>query len=216
VAMSKSLPFASLGIVLRAATFSVYSSFYLPPGSRGSATLSSGKRSSCTPFGVVRADLVDPGAPVHKGCAVQFVLEPVEEGVDAGREADRRLACQPLVREAKECTLAVGGELPAYDALLPLREFLPGLDVPLVFEDPRRLPHEDLPRHVILRRAAPVVDAPPFARIEAGSRQVPAGEMLGLGEGFPHDADRVPDASLECDGGVLALERDRAALQGTT
>src|SRR5438034_1344136 len=111
--------------------------------------------------------------PAKKGYAVEFVLEPVEEGVDAGREAGRGLACQPLVREAKERTLAVGGELPAYDALLPLREFPPRLDVPLVFEDPRRLPHEDLPRHVILSRAASVVDVPPFARIEAGSRLLP-------------------------------------------
>src|SRR5207249_2573580 len=147
-----------LSVSIRAFTFR--------PGRVAPRHCRAGDAPSGTPSGVVQADLVDPGAPVHKGYAVEFVLEPVEEGVDAGREADRGLACQPLVREAKERTLAVGGELPAYDALLPLREFPPRLDVPLVFEDPRRLPHEDLPRHVILSRAASVVDVPPFARIE--------------------------------------------------
>src|SRR5207249_7408392 len=142
-----------LSVSIRAFTFR--------PGRVGPRHCRAGDAPSGTPSGVVRTDLVDARPPVHKGYAVEFVLEPVEEGVDAGREADRGLACQPLVREAKERTLAVGGEFPAYDALLPLREFPPRLDVPLVFEDLRRLPHEDLSRHVILSRAASVVDVPP-------------------------------------------------------
>src|SRR5207249_8244495 len=92
------------------------------------------------PAWVVRPDLVDASAPVHERYAVEFVLEPVEEGVDARCEADRRRAREPLVRDPEDCANAIRGELPADDAFLALRELLPGLDIPLVLEDSRRLP----------------------------------------------------------------------------
>src|SRR6267378_7479182 len=195
-----------LSVSIRAFTFQ--------PWGRGRLSRSAEGSPSAPPPRVLPADLSDPGGPVRQGCAFELVVEPVQEGMDAGREADRGRAGKSLVREAEERAVGVGGELPTHDALLSLRELLSGLDVPFVLEEPRRLPREDLPRHMVLGRATPVVDAPSLARFEASPRHVPTREMLGLGEGLPHDVNRMADASLECDGGVVALERKRTSPRG--
>src|SRR2546427_10257242 len=116
---------------------------------------------SFPPPWVVHAHLSNSSAPVHEGCAIEFVLEAVEESVDAGHEADRGRAGEALMCKAKERALALRGELPAYNTLLAPWESPLGLDVPLVLEDPRRLPHEYLSFDMVLGGAAPVVDAPP-------------------------------------------------------
>src|SRR2546427_3497516 len=169
---------------------------------------------TCPPPWVVRAHLSYSSAPVHERCAIELVLEAVEESVDAGHEADRGRAGKALVYKAKERALAFRGELPANKTLLALWEFPPGLDVPLVLEHPRRLPHEYLPRDMVLGGAAPVVDAPPCACVEAGRRHVPAREVLRLGQRVPYDLSGMRDASLERDRGEVALERQRASSRG--
>src|SRR2546426_8294078 len=121
----------------------------------GPATPRRWRSLSCPPPWVVRAHLSNSNAPVHEGCAIELVLEAVEESVDAGHEADRSRAGEALVCKAKERALALRGELPANKTLLALWEFPPGLDVPLVLEHPRRLPHEYLPPDQGLGGGAP-------------------------------------------------------------
>jgi len=74
----------------------------------------------------------------------------------------------------------------------------------------RRIPREDLARHMETVRTAEVVDRPPAARVEACLGQVPLRQMLRIRNRFPHGFDGMPDGSLEGQGREVALEGETA------